>query len=569
METILGIDLGTTNSEVSVIHDGKPEIIPVDNETMMPSCVGLDLDNNLLVGKAARNQMAVNPESTILSIKRKMGEPVTFSLGGKEYTPEEVSSFILEKLKQSAQDYLGKEIVKAVITVPAYFNDEQRKATKRAGVLAGLDIQRIINEPTAAALAYESDHANNQNILIYDLGGGTFDVSVVVVEDGIVEVKASHGDTHLGGDDFDKLLINHIADNFEEQNNIDLRADARSYNRLWQAVEKAKCELSDKPFAKIQEEYICEKHHLDFEISRHDYEDMIQPLLKKTVDCVSSSLSDASFLPGAIDKVILVGGATRTPLVSKMLQEAFGKRPHHEINPDLIVAWGASVQAGIIGGHKTNSILVDITPYTFGTDAFGEYGGVVRKDVYVPIIHRNSTLPMQKSEVFYTMVDNQKHVEVRVFQGENPLSKENTLIGNFTISDLSDVPEGNEIIICLNLDLDGILTVTAEEKCTGLSKTVTMDTGGLKKQSDKGSAGENMETRSPAAENGTPANETAKRTKELQNRVEEVIDKIDKTDSEELRSLIADAQNATHEEKWETVSELNESLSDMLFYLED
>ncbi len=568
METILGIDLGTTNSEVSVIRDGRPEIIPVDGEKIMPSCVGLDSNNNLLVGRTAKNQMTVNPESTILSIKRKMGEHEKLPLGGKEYTPEEISSFVLGKLKQSAQDYLGEEINKAVITVPAYFDDEQRKATKNAGILAGLDVQRIINEPTAAALAYESDHTDDRNILIYDLGGGTFDVSVVVIEHGIVEVKSSHGDTHLGGDDFDRLIIDHVSDYFREKHTVDIRTNAQSYNRLWKAVEKAKCVLSDNPFVKMQEEYIFEKYHLDFEISRHEYEEMIHPLLKKTMDCVHAALSDASFLPGAINKVILVGGSTRTPLVSEMLQEAFGKRPHHEINPDLIVALGASVQAGIIGGHKTNSILVDITPYTFGTDVVSEYGGVMREGVYVPIIHRNTTLPVQKSDVFYTMHDNQKYVDVKICQGENPLVDDNKLIGKFSIGELSKVPEGNEIILNLNLDLDGILTVTAEEKSSGLSKTVTMDTGGLEKQFNLENARDNIKTLSPVADI-LGIHEDAKKALALMERAGKLVDKIDETDAEELRSLINDADNAIDEEKWEEMSKINESLSDLLFYLED
>lgn len=476
METIVGIDLGTTNSEISILENGKPKVIPVDDDLIMPSCVGIDITGKLIVGKTAKNQAVSSPESTIFSIKRKMGEDVKVRLGEKEFRPEEISSFILLTLKKHAEKYLGSEIKKAVITVPAYFDDRQRNATRDAGLLAGLDVVRIINEPTSAAIAYDAGHPENHKLLVYDLGGGTFDVSLVVVENGVVEVLASHGDTKLGGDDFDQLLFNHVLQVFKKEHGVDLNEDIRARRRLLNTLEKAKRELSDHPFAKIREEFISKELHLEMEISRNDYESMIRPLLQKTLDCIHMCLKDASFIPGDIDKVILVGGSTRTPLVHEIITKEIGIEPHYEINPDLIVSMGAAIQGGIIAGHKTQSILVDITPYTFGTSAVGDYDGAIHHNVFVPIIKRNTPLPVSKGEVFGTMVDNQEAVEVNIYQGEEPLAEDNIFIGNFMVQGLSEAPAGNKIILNLELDINGILKVTAVEKNTGLSKEVTMDT---------------------------------------------------------------------------------------------
>jgi len=581
MEIIVGIDLGTTNSEIAILRDeSKPEVIPVEGEMIMPSCVGIDPEGRLIVGRTAKNQMVSHPENTVLSIKRRMGENATVTLGGKSFSPEEISSFILARMKSEAEKYLGHPIAKAVITVPAYFDDAQRNATKDAGVLAGLDVVRIINEPTAAALAYEAGHEENQRILVYDLGGGTFDVSLVVVENGIVEVKASHGDTHLGGDDFDRLLIDYVTKRFKEQHGVDLKSDLRATNRLWVAAEKAKCTLSDRPFAGIREEFIVGNHHLDMEISRDDYEETIRPMLRKTMDTVHACLTDSLFLPKAIDKIILVGGATRTPLVSQMLQEDMGIEPHHEISPDLIVSMGAAIQGAAISGVKTKSILVDITPYTFGTRAVGEHEGMMTDDMFVPVIKRNSSLPVSKEELFYTYHDNQEKILVEIFQGDDPLASDNIFIGDFWIKGLSKARAGSPILLNLELDINGILKVTAKEKTTGLSKTVTMDT------TKKGNVSNLEERRRNIAafleedeDAGGEADAFSSdiedkqnlivRAKGLRKRAEGLLSTVNEEDAAELSSILEQSRHAIAAQDWETVARLNESLSDMLFYLED
>ncbi|MBR9980059.1 MAG: Hsp70 family protein [Desulfatitalea sp.] len=579
MSAILGIDLGTTNSEVALLRDGRPHIIPVDGEPIMPSCVGIDPEGHLLVGRTAKNQMAAAPEATILSIKRQMGQNVEITLADRRFSPETISALILGKLKTAAEAFLGEPVTEAVITVPAYFDDAQRKATQNAGTLAGLEVRRIINEPTAAALAYDAHTATDQTVLVYDLGGGTFDASLVVVQSGVVEVKASHGDTHLGGDDFDALLMNHADQHFFDTHGIRLTEDLKARNRLWAAVEKAKRELSDAPFARIREEYLLEDHHLDLELSRLDYEEMIRPLLRKTMDCVHRCLKDAAILPGQVDKVILVGGASRTPMVAHMVREAIGCDPQHAIDPDLIVAMGAAIQAGVINGQQTHSVLVDITPYTFGTSAAGLHAGQWRTDLFVPLIHRGTALPSRKSEAFATMVDGQAAVDVRIHQGEAPFAEDNIFIGNFMVEGLDqEAAAGNEIILTLALDLSGMLEVTALEKHTGLSKTVTMQTGEQGDRFDIAHAREQLsammgakapDTGSGEAQNpsGRPALIAA--AKALRKRAVALIDVIDATDAEELQNLLTDSQEAIGGGDMDRLARINDSLGDMLFYLED
>jgi molecular chaperone DnaK len=576
MSLIVGIDLGTTNSEIARIKDGRPEIIPVDGEPTMPSCVGLDSEGRIQVGRVAKNQMAAAPENTILSIKRKMGENAPVPLGEQNLTPEEISALILGKLKAAAEEFAGEPVTEAVITVPAYFDDARRKATRNAGTLAGLEVRRIINEPTAAALAYETDQTQNQTILVYDLGGGTFDASLVSVENGVVEVKASHGDTRLGGDDFDRLLMEHVEARFREDQDVALLEDAAAANRLWAAVEAAKRALSDAPFAQIREEYISGDLHLDLEISRVEYEEMIRPLLQKTLDSVHRCLTDAEILPGDVDKVILVGGASRTPLVAEMLQREIPAEPRHEIDPDLIVAMGAAIQAGALRGEKTSSILVDITPYTFGTRAVDRYAGPLGGEFFVPIIRRGTALPARKGEAFATVLDGQEVVDVRIYQGEEPRPEDNIFIGNFLIEGLSDVPAGNEIVMTLALDINGILEVTAMEKRTGLSKTVTMETSEGAPAFDMEEARERLAGAMGAESPGAPGPGSAGGNapalivaRDLRKRAEPLLEEIDPTDAEEVRGLLADIEKAIAEENLDRISELNESLTDMLFYLED
>ncbi|MFZ0243738.1 MAG: Hsp70 family protein [Desulfobacterales bacterium] len=579
MGAIIGIDLGTTNSEVAVIRDGRPEIIPVDGEPIMPSCVGLDGRGELLVGRAARNQMAAAPEATILSIKRKMGQAEKVVMGERFFSPEEIAALILAKLKAAAEAHLGEPVAEAVITVPAYFDDAQRKATQNAGKLAGLEVRRIINEPTAAALAYDADQSSDRTVLVYDLGGGTFDASLVVAQKGVVEVKASHGDTHLGGDDFDHLLMAHVDKIFFERHGVHPMDDIKARNRLWAAVEKAKCELSDVPYTRIREEYLIGDLHLDVEIERSEYEEMIRPLLRNTMDSVHRCFKDALMLPGALDKVILVGGASRTPLVAEIVRQQINIEPRHEIHPDLIVAMGAAIQAAAVQGQKTHSILVDITPYTFGTGAVGLFEGEFRDGVFVPMIRRGTTLPARKGERFSTMFDGQKAVDVRIFQGEAPLADDNIFIGNFLVEGLSNVPAGNEIVLTLALDLNGVLEVTAVEKRTGLSKTVTMKAGegaavfDLKQarehlgdwvQAEGGAAGA-----APAADGVDDRELLVATAKDLRKRSTALLEDIDETDASELRALLAESQKAIADGRIQRLAELNESLSDMLFYLED
>ncbi len=590
METIVGIDLGTTNSEIAALKDGKPVVLDVENELIMPSCVGIDKTGALVVGRKARNQIISDPESTVSSIKRKMGEDAKVRLGDKEFAPEEISSFILLELKKHAEKYLGEKIKKAVITVPAYFDDRQRNATKDAGILAGLEVVRIINEPTAAAVAYDAGHTENQKILVYDLGGGTFDVSLVVVEDGVVEVKASHGDTRLGGDDFDRLLTDHVVGGFKAKHDVDLNKDLKAASRLKVAMEKAKRELSDNPFAKIREEFIYQDINLDMEISRSEYEDMVRPLLEKTLNCIHLCLKDAELLPKEIDKIILVGGSTRTPLVHEIIKNDVGIEPHYEINPDLIVAMGAAIQGGTIAGQQTDSILVDITPYTFGTSAVGEHNGEYHPDIFIPIIKRNTPLPVSKGDAFGTLMDNQEAVNVNIYQGEEPLAIDNIFIGNFLVQGLSKVPAGNKIVLSLELDINGILKVTAVEHRTGLSKVVSMDTKNTKPHLDLEEAKKNIasligtEEDSGECEDGSgnedvglkvidtedaEKREILKKAKELRKHAERLLDSVKPEDAEEIRDLLEKSLEAANENDMVCLSDINESLEDMIFYLDD
>ena len=580
-ELIAGIDLGTTNSAIAFVKDGVPEPILIDGQPTMPSCVGIDPNGKLIVGQPARNMLIASPESTVLSIKRKMGQDAHVPLGDRNFSAEEISSFILRRLKEEAEKFLGQPVRKAVITVPAFFDEKQRKATQNAGALADLEVVRIINEPTAAVLAYEAGHSGDERILVYDLGGGTFDVSVVVVEAGVVEVKASHGDTQLGGDDFDQLLIQHVVNEFHRQHNVFLNENPRTMRRLKVILERAKCQLSDEPFVKIREEFIHDDLHLETEIRRDDYEEMIGPYLQKTLDCIHHSLQDARLLPGDIAKVMLVGGATRTPLVHRTIEEKLRLVPRWEINPDLIVALGASISGASIAGEKTKSILVDITAHSFGVEALSmTYEG--ERLVYSPIIHRNTPLPVSKSEIFSTCYDQQTEVDVTVYEGEDPVPANNTLIGQFRVEGLRRVGRGNPIVINLHLDLNGMLEVTATEKETGLNKTVTLDTRGAKSTLDLDKARRNIESlvkqtgetgADEDAGSGGEAQDTQsllRTAKDLRKRADALLQKgVSEDDAKEIRSLLDRSAEAVKARDAEKLNTLNESLSDIIFYLED
>ena len=481
-ETIIGIDLGTTNSEVAVVENGRPRVIPVDGDPILPSVVGLADDGRLLVGRPARNQLVLAPDRTVRSIKRKMGQDVKVAVGGQQFRPQEISAIILKRLKEAAEKDLGKPVGKAVITVPAYFNDTQRQATREAGQLAGLEVVRILNEPTAAALTYTPNPEGNEKFLVYDLGGGTFDVSVLSAEGGVFEVLSSHGDTQLGGDDFDDLFLNSVADEFEKLYAVDLRGSATTRARLLRAVEGAKRNLSDHAFTKIEEEFIAEKDgvplHLSHEVSRSDFERLIAPLIDRTMQCVQKALDDAKLTAADIAHVVLVGGSTRVPMISRLLEERLGQPAHREVHPDLCVALGAAVQAGIVAGESVGAVLVDITPHSLGIkslevpESFSRHPNEFK---FTPIITRNTPLPASRSEVFCTVSDNQPTVEIDTYQGESHDVRRNHRVGKFMVEGLARVPAGNQLVVQMDLTLDGTLKVSAREKGTGLVKQVTIE----------------------------------------------------------------------------------------------
>jgi molecular chaperone DnaK len=479
-DEIVGIDLGTTNSEIAVYRDGRPEVL-VDElgRKILPSVVGVGEAGDLLVGEEARNQFILYPERTVRSIKRRMGSGETIHLAGHEYTPQEISAIILKRLKDIAERRLGRSVRKAVITVPAYFSDTQRQATREAGEIAGLEVMRIVNEPTAAAMVYEATQHQGKRILVYDLGGGTFDASIVRIESGVVEVISSHGNNHLGGDDFDHKIVEHVLDHLKIKQGVDISDQPKAMARVLRSAEAAKKQLSDHPFARIEEEYLAESAgkpvHLSLELSREDYEDMIAPFIDETLGAVHIALESAYLTSSQVDEILLVGGATRTPIVRRRLRESFGKEARGEVNPDLCVAMGASIHGAAIAGIDVSAVLVDVTPYTFGTSALGELNGEIYPYTYVPIIAKNTAIPVRKSEVFFTVVDDQTSVDVRIFQGEKDDAMENIQLGEFRVEGLSKAPAGNPIIIDLALDRDGILNVSAKEKHTGLERRITID----------------------------------------------------------------------------------------------
>ena len=447
---------------------------------MLPSCVGLDPTGGLLIGAPARNQQLLYPERTVRSIKRLMGTDETVALGDKRFTPQEISALILRELVRWAKEKLAAPVEKAVISVPAYFSDAQRNATREAGMLAGLDVMRILNEPTAASLAYGYGSENNRTVMIYDLGGGTFDVSIVVIESNVTEVLASHGNNRLGGDDFDQLMVNRLVQTFRDMHDVELDANhPAALSRLWWAAEDAKKKLSFEPFVRIREEALVtvdgKPLHLESEISREEYEAMISPLVESTLDSVSKAMNDAGKKPGDLDAILLVGGSTRMPLISRILEERAGLAPRHEVHPDLCVALGAGVLASRLSGRDVERVLVDVSPYSFGPSYLGEREGIPYPYCYRPIIYANTALPVTRTEKYYTTVPYQKMVEIDIFQGEEPDALKNIPLGTFRIEGLKATRDANVVLCRMNLDLDGILKVTAIEKETGKSKQITID----------------------------------------------------------------------------------------------
>lgn len=477
-EVIVGIDLGTTNSEVAALVGDRPRVLGPGDTKMLPSCVGFSPQGQLLIGEAARNQLLVYPEMTVRSVKRKMGTDERFEIGDKIFTPPEISAFILRELVQWAQQELGEAVTKAVITVPAYFSDAQRQATREAGQIAGLEVVRILNEPTAASLAYGFGDDAHRTAMVYDLGGGTFDVSIVSIEGDVTEVLASHGNNRLGGDDFDQLILDRLLQEFQTRHGVDLRDhNPVSYARLRWAAEEAKKRLSSEQYTRVREDALAtapdgKSLHLDLELSRQEYEAMIRSLVESTLESVFQAIEDAGKQPADIDVILLVGGSTRTPLVREMLEEHVGAPVRQDIHPDLCVALGAGLLASRLAGHDVDRVLVDVSPYSFGPSHLGMLDGELYTYCYRPIIKRNTPLPVTRTERYFTAAPFQKMIQVSVFQGDDSDALRNILVGNFTVEGLTPMAEENEVLCRMSLDLDGILKVEAIEKRTGLSKHI-------------------------------------------------------------------------------------------------
>jgi molecular chaperone DnaK (HSP70) len=490
-ECIAGIDLGTTNSEIAAFTDNNVQVIGPGDSKMLPSCVGLSQTGELLIGTPARNQLLLYPERTVRSIKRKMGSDETVTLADRTFTPQEISALLLRELAEWAERKLGFPVKKAVIAVPAYFSDAQRNATREAGKLAGLEVVRILNEPTAASLAYGYGSDEKRTVMIYDLGGGTFDVSIVTIENDITEVLASHGNNHLGGDDFDQLMVDHLINEFRDRHGIDLNVNDGhrvALSRLRWAAEEAKKKLSFEPFVKIREEALVnidgKSLHLETEISREEYEEMIGPLIESTLDSVSKAMDDAGKKPGDLDAILLAGGSTRIPLVSRVLEERAGITPRHEIHPDLCVALGAGVLASRLSGREVDRVLVDVSPYSFGPSYLGERGGAPYPYCYHPIIRSNTALPVTRTDRYFTSFPHQREVAIEIYQGDDPDALKNIPVGQFRVKGLKPTEEPNTVLCRMSLDIDGILKVTAIEKETGKTKQITIDHA-LQPKSDK------------------------------------------------------------------------------------
>jgi molecular chaperone DnaK len=562
MGKVIGIDLGTTNSCMAFMDGSEPVVIPnAEGGRTTPSVVGFSKTGERLVGEAAKRQAITNPDKTVISIKRHMGTDYKVKIDDKQYTPQEISAMILMKLKADAEAYLGEPVTKAVITVPAYFNDAQRQATKDAGRIAGLEVLRIINEPTAAALAYGLDKEGEQKILVFDLGGGTFDVSILEIGDGVFEVLATSGDNRLGGDDFDQVIIDYLLAEFKKEHGIDLRNDRMAMQRLKDAAEKAKKDLSGVLTTTISLPFLTADatgpKHLEVTLTRAKFEELSAHLIERTMGPTRQALQDAGLTPQDIDKVILVGGSTRIPAVQEAIKRLIGKEPSKGVNPDEVVAMGAAIQAGVLSGDVKDIVLLDVTPLSLGIETLG--------GVFTKLIERNTTIPTEKSQIFSTATDNQTSVEIHVLQGERPMAADNKSLGRFTLTGIPPAPRGvPQIEVTFKIDANGIVHVSAKDKATGKSQAITI-------QSNSGLSEEEIERMVREAEMYAEEDKKRKEKVELRNKADQMIftadktlrdlgDKVEKADADKVNALKDELKNALEKDDIEAVKKKTEEL---------